>query len=138
MKGRYAIPCALLLSISLVQAEPAIYVDRTIEREGVSMRLRVEAIDTDAPLVPYAGQFVRLRLDGKRLGDAGPLRNWNLGAWLDRQTDALSGAVPVCGQRVAGYLSGNLPPDASRFLAVVRLRRSGAGFELQFFTGRPR
>jgi DNA-binding beta-propeller fold protein YncE len=108
MKWRYAIPCAVLLNISTAQAEPAIYVDQMIEREGISMRLRVEAIDTDAPLVPHAGQFVRLRLDGKRLGDTEPLRNWSLGAWLDRQTDTMSGAVPVCGQRVARYLSGNL------------------------------
>ncbi len=101
-----------ILSLSLVfgtaQAEPPRYADRMIEREGISLRVRVEAIDADAPLTPQAGQSVRLRLDGKRLGDGQPLSSWAMGAWLDRETDAMSGAVPVCGQRIARYLSGNL------------------------------
>lgn len=91
-----------------VQADSYRYVDRVIEREGISMRLRVEAIDADAQPALQAGQSVRLIINGKRLGDGQPLSNWSIGAWLDRETDAMSGAVPVCGQRIARYLSGNL------------------------------
>ncbi|MEO6563369.1 MAG: cytochrome D1 domain-containing protein, partial [Nitrosospira sp.] len=108
MQWRYSILGLALFFIGTAQAEPPRYVDRTIEREGISLRLRIEAIDADAPLTPQAGQSVRLRLDGKRLADAHPLSNWTAGAWLDREIDAMSGAVPVCGQRVARYLSGNL------------------------------
>lgn len=97
-----------LLLVVPAQARPVQYLDRVIEREGISMHLRVESIDKDAPPIPYMGQSVRLRIDGKRLADNQPLSNWSVGAWLDRKTDAMSGAVPVCGQRVAQYLSGNL------------------------------
>jgi len=91
-----------------VQADVPLYLDRMIEREGISMHVRMEAIDDHAPSVPIAGQQVRLWLEGKRLADNQPLSNWQVGAWLDRQTDVMSGAVPVCGQRVGQYLSGNL------------------------------
>jgi DNA-binding beta-propeller fold protein YncE len=108
MKWRHAIPCAVLLSMGAANAELPRYLDRIIDREGISMRVSVEAIDADAPLAPQAGQSVRLKLEGKRLADGQPLTNWNMGAWLDRATDAMSGALPVCGQRIAQYLSGNL------------------------------
>jgi YVTN family beta-propeller protein len=97
-----------LLSVAVVQAEPPLYLDRTIEREGISMHVRVEAIEDNAPSKPQVGQSVRLWLEGKRFSDDQVLSNWRIGAWLDRETDTMSGAVPVCGQRVARYLSGNL------------------------------
>ncbi len=98
-----------LLFVAVAQAAPPPrYVDRTIEREGVQLNVRIEALDETAPAVLQAGQLVRLSLDGKRLADDQILSNWRIGAWLDRETDTMSGAVPVCGQRVARYLSGNL------------------------------
>lgn len=105
----FVLVCLLqLLFITVVQAAPPRYVDRIIEREGIRLSVQVEAIDENAPSVLQAGQLVRLQLDGKRLADDQPLSNWRIGAWLDRETDAISGAVPICGQRVARYLSGNL------------------------------
>ncbi|MEQ1778043.1 MAG: YncE family protein [Nitrosomonas sp.] len=104
-----ALACVLqLLFVAVAQAAPPRYVDRTIEREGVQLNVRIEALDETAPAVLQAGQLVRLSLDGKRLADDQILSNWRIGAWLDRETDTMSGAVPVCGQRVARYLSGNL------------------------------
>ena len=98
----------VLLFAAPGQAQPPLYLDRVIEREGISLHLRVDAIEDDAPLRPQFGQSVRLRLEGTRLADDQPLSNWAVGAWLDREVDALSGAVPVCGQRVGRFLSGNL------------------------------
>jgi DNA-binding beta-propeller fold protein YncE len=97
-----------LLTAATVQAEPKVYSDRTIEREGVRVRLRIEALDAKAPANLLMGQSVRLRLSGTRLADGQALSNWNPGVWLDRETDPLSGAVPVCGQRVARFLSGSI------------------------------
>jgi DNA-binding beta-propeller fold protein YncE len=94
--------------MATVQADLPRYVDRTIEREGIQLNVRIEALGEAAPAVLQAGQLVRLSLDGKRLADDQILSNWRIGAWLDRETDTMSGAVPVCGQRVARYLSGNL------------------------------
>mgnify|MGYP003439398719 FL=1 len=99
---------AQLCLTTVAQAVPPRYLDRQIEREGVSMNVRIDAIDEQAPASPQAGQLVRLSLDGKRLADDQALSNWRVGAWLDRETDAMSGAVPVCGQRIGRYLSGNL------------------------------
>ncbi len=90
------------------EAAPPRYLDRIIEREGIQMLVRMEALEEDAAVTPQAGQFVRLSLEGKRLADDQPLSNWSVGAWLDRETDTMSGAVPICGQRIARYLSGNL------------------------------
>lgn len=98
----------VLLSVARGYAESPRYLDRVIEREGLRLHLQVEGLDGEAPVVPQAGQLVRLRLNGTRLADAQPLRNWPVGAWLDREVDALSGAVPVCAQRVGRFLSGNL------------------------------
>lgn len=97
-----------LMFVVSVKAESIQYVDRTIEREGISIRFRVEAVEDSAAPTLQIGQTVRLWFEGKRLADDQPLSNWRIGAWLDRETDAISGAVPVCGQRVARYLSGNL------------------------------
>ncbi len=91
-----------------VKAEPFRYVDKIIEREGISIRFRVEAVEDGAAPSLQIGQKVRLWLEGKRLADDQPINNWQLGAWLDRESDSVSGAVPVCGQRVSRYLSGNL------------------------------
>jgi DNA-binding beta-propeller fold protein YncE len=105
---QYGVLCLALLFAGNANAERFRYIDRTIEEEGIRLRLRVEAIEDNASEVPQAGQNVRLLLDGHRLADGQPLEKWSIGAWLDRETDAMSGAVPVCGQRVARYLSGNL------------------------------
>ncbi len=109
MKWQITTICLVqLVYVAVVRAEPPLYLDRTIEREGISMRVRMEAIEDSAPSKPQAGQSVRLWLEGKRISDGQVLSNWRIGAWLDRETDTMSGAVPVCGQRVARYLSGNL------------------------------
>ncbi|GKS69438.1 hypothetical protein W03_14420 [Nitrosomonas sp. PY1] len=108
MKRLILICLMQLLSMATAQADLPRYVDRTVEREGIQLNVRIEALEEVAPAVPQAGQWVRLSLDGKRLADDQPLSNWRIGAWLDRETDAISGAVPVCRQRVARYLSGNL------------------------------
>jgi DNA-binding beta-propeller fold protein YncE len=109
MNSRHTILSMAFLSMgAAAHATPLVYLDRVIEREGISMRLSVEAIETGAPLRPQVGQSVRLKLDGKRLSDGQPLSNWKMGAWLDRATDPMSGALPVCGQRIAQYLGGNL------------------------------
>lgn len=97
---------ALLSAAAL--ASPPRYVDRVIEREGLRMNVHIDAVDDAAPASPQAGQWVRLSLDSQRLADDQALSNWRIGAWLDRETDTMSGTVPVCGQRVARYLSGNL------------------------------
>lgn len=94
--------------MAAAETEPPRYLDRIIEREGIRMQVRMEALESDAPVLPQTGQFVRLWLEGKRLADDQPISNWRVGAWLDRETDTLSGAVPVCRQRIARYLSGNL------------------------------
>lgn len=108
MKWLILICLMQLLSMATAQADLPRYVDRTIEREGIQLNVRIEALDETAPATPQAGQLVRLSLDGKRLADGQSFSNWRIGAWLDRETDAISGAVPVCSQRVARYLSGNL------------------------------
>ncbi len=106
---KWQIPtCLLLLSLTTVQASVPRYVDRVIEREGVQLNVRVEALTVDAPTAMQAGQQVRIKINGKRLADDQPLSNWRIGAWLDRETDVISGAIPVCGQRVSRYLSSNL------------------------------
>lgn len=97
-----------VLFTAAAQASVPRYLERTIEREGVQLNVRIEALDADAPPAPQTGQQVRIWLDGKRLADDQPLSNWRIGAWLDRETDVMSGAIPVCGQRVSRYLSGNL------------------------------
>jgi len=97
-----------LLSAISTQAETIKYLDRVIEREGIHFNLRIESIDKNALSIPQMGQFVRVWLEGKRLADNQPLSNWRVGAWLDRETSVLSGTVPVCGQRISNYLSGNL------------------------------
>lgn len=97
----------LLLTIT-VQAGTLEYLNRSIEHEGIRVHLRMEALEENAPPVPQAGQLVRLWLDGLRLADDQPLNNWRVGAWLDRETDIMSGTLPVCNQRISKYLSGNL------------------------------
>lgn len=109
MRWQISVLClAQLLSVAVAQADTPRYLDRTVEREGISVRIRMDAMEDNAASTPQAGQWVRLSLDGKRLADDQALSNWRLGAWLDRETDVMSGAVPVCGQRVSRYLSGNL------------------------------
>ncbi|MBG3850576.1 cytochrome D1 domain-containing protein [Xanthomonas sp. WHRI 8391] len=100
--------CALALAAPPPKPPTPVYLDRALEAEGVGLRLRLEALEPGAPGQPVAGQQLRLRIDARRLADGQPLNNWAPGAWLDRATDPLSGAVPVCHQRIAGFLSANL------------------------------
>ena len=100
--------CLALLWAAPGEAESVGYLDRLIEREGVRLHLQIESIDESASAVLQAGQQVLITLEGKRIADDQPLSNWNVGAWLDREVDALSGAVPVCRQRISRFLSGNL------------------------------
>ena len=99
----------MLASAFTAAAEPNHrYMDKTLEREGVTLHVQMEAVGESAPEAPVMGQTVKLRLRATRQADKQPLSNWNPGAWMDIQTDPLSGAVPVCGQRIARFLSGNL------------------------------
>lgn len=106
---RYAALGALLLCGSMVPVraiEP--YLDRKIEIEGVSMRLQVLPREDTGRRGGVMGEQVDLHVDIERLADHQPLSNLPIGLWLDRQVSPMSGAVPVCGQRVASFLSGGL------------------------------
>lgn len=83
------------------------YLDRTLEREGVSLRLRLEPLEGPAT-APRAGDIVRLSVELERLADGQPLSNLPIGAWLDREVSVMSGAMPACGQRIASILGGGL------------------------------
>jgi DNA-binding beta-propeller fold protein YncE len=98
---------ALLLAMPF-KAAPVNYFDRIIQHEGIEARVKIESTDSNSPPTPIAGQFVQFSIDAKRLADEQPLDAWPVGAWLDLEISPLSGAVPVCGQRIAGFLSGNL------------------------------
>ncbi|WP_157498858.1 PQQ-binding-like beta-propeller repeat protein [Lysobacter sp. Root604] len=110
---------ALLLCSSAQAAEP--YLDRSLESEGLSLRVRIEPEPTEgsqtgvgprrgiaAAAAPKAGDTVRLSIDIERLADGEALSNLGIGAWLDRETSVMSGAVPACGQRVSAILGGGL------------------------------
>ena len=84
------------------------YYDRVIQKEGLEVKLSLDAVDASRSETPIAGQLLKLSISGKRLADQQPLKEWALGTWLDLEISPLSGSVPVCGQRVAGFLSGNL------------------------------
>lgn len=84
------------------------YYDRVIQKEGLEVKLSLDAVDSNPSATPVAGQLLKLSIAGKRLADQQPLKDWSLGTWLDLEISPLSGSVPVCGQRVAGFLSGNL------------------------------
>ncbi len=99
---------ALLPPAPLTLADTAPYLDRQIETEGVGLRLRVKPLVSDAPSSPLRGEEVELTLSVTRLADGQPLSNLPIGVWLDREISPLSGAVPVCHQRVASFLSGGL------------------------------
>lgn len=99
---------AVLLAVGTVEAKPPLYVDRTLEREGIELQVRVGALGPDAEPTPVMGQKVNITLTAKRLADGEPLMNWEPGAWLDTQVDPMSGAVPVCSRRIARFLSGDM------------------------------
>ena len=87
----------------------ASYLDKTIDSEGVRIHFTIDPVTSNSP--PPAlqvDQFVRMKMKVNRLADGHPLNNWNVGAWLDMAISAASGSIPVCGQRVAGYLGGDL------------------------------
>lgn len=84
------------------------YLDRRIEAEGVAMRLQVLPQAGAERKGGVMGEQVDLRVDIERLADGQPLSNLPIGLWLDRQVSPMSGSVPVCGQRVASFLSGGL------------------------------
>lgn len=104
---------AKLFIAALLQVVPllccsAVYLDRTIQREGIAVHVKIE--DTKNKFLSkelVAQQPVQINLEAKRLADNQPLDNWSPGAWLDSEISPMSGAVPVCGQRIAGFLSGN-------------------------------
>ncbi|QQP97249.1 hypothetical protein [Lysobacter enzymogenes] len=88
-------------------AAPA-YLERSFEREGIGVRLRIEPASAQAAATPRAGDPVRLELELRRLADGQPLSNLPVGAWLDHEVSVASGAVPACGQRVASILGAGL------------------------------
>jgi len=105
--GRRTLILAAVFVTLGVDAQAA-YLDREIESEGVALHVRVEALAEYPAPQPKAGEVVRLRVEARRLADDQPLSGLPLGAWLDRETSVTSGAVPVCAQRVSGFLGGNL------------------------------
>lgn len=101
--------CALLwcgATAGAFAAEP--YLDRRVEAEGVAMRLRVLPREETGRSAGVMGEQVDLQVDVERLADGQPLSNLPIGLWLDRLISPMSGSVPVCGQRVASFLSGGL------------------------------
>ncbi len=106
---RFAALSALLLCGSMAPVgaiEP--YLDRKIEAEGVSMRVQVLPRENSDRRAAVMGEQVDLQVQVERLADGQPMSNLPIGLWLDRQVSPMSGAVPVCGQRVASFLSGGL------------------------------
>lgn len=105
--------CVFLCLALLLEVGPSVssagYLDRTIERDGLQVQLSINPLtEQNAPSLLQAEQLVRIRMAVVRQADGHPLNNWNVGAWLDRAISASSGAIPSCGQRVAGYLGGDL------------------------------
>lgn len=105
---------AKLLLGALLQVVPlasysTVYLDRTVQQEGIAVHIKIE--DTNKKISSkhlVAQQPLQISLEAKRLADNQALNNWSPGAWLDSEISPMSGAVPVCGQRIAGFLSGNL------------------------------
>lgn len=95
---------------ALVQADSQlpVWINTNIERGGISLQVQLSALETGDGALPMSGDSVRLRLSSRRLADDQPMSGLTPGAWLDRDVSLLSGAVPVCGQRIAGLLSGEL------------------------------
>jgi DNA-binding beta-propeller fold protein YncE len=113
MSKRVAVPIVRLIallwcgSMAPVGAiEP--YLDRKIEAEGVSIRVQMSPREDTGRRHGVMGEQVDLHVQVQRLADAQPMSNLPIGLWLDRQVSPMSGAVPVCGQRVASFLSGGL------------------------------
>lgn len=97
---------ALILCGKGAGAQP--YLERDLELEGVGVQLRLSALDARQNEAPQAGEELELRLSLRRLADGQPLSGLPIGVWVDRELSPLSGAVPVCTQRVASFLSGGL------------------------------
>jgi len=95
---------------AMLQADSQLpmWIDSIIERGGISLQVQLSALETKDAALPTSGDSVRLRLSSRRLADDQPLSGLTPGAWLDRDVSLLSGAVPVCAQRIAGLLSGQL------------------------------
>lgn len=106
------VQCVALAALLCWGGEPAMavepYLDRRLDVEGVSMRLRVLPREDTGRRSAVMGEEVDLRVDVRRLGDDQPLSNLPIGLWLDRRISPMSGAIPVCGQRVASFLGGGL------------------------------
>ena len=109
---------ALLLALGLaVGAAPVLadqalvegaLVEKHIERDGLRMEVRLDAIAGTAATAPSSARLARLRVEATRIADAQPLSGLPLGVWIDHRISPLSGATPACAQRVAGYVAGNL------------------------------
>lgn len=108
-----------LPAASAAAAEPAAYLDRRLDVEGVGMHLRLSPAAADpgaagtaeaspAASRPTMGEELRLQVSVRRLADGQPLSSLPIGVWLDREVSPMSGAVPVCRQRIAGFLGGGL------------------------------
>lgn len=98
-----------LLQVAPLASYSAVHLDRTIQQEGIAVHIKIE--DTNKKISSkhlVAQQPIQISLEAKRLADSQALNNWSPGAWLDSEISPMSGAVPVCGQRIAGLLSGNL------------------------------
>lgn len=96
------------LALCAQAADPRVYLERDLELEGIGVQLRLSAIETRQNEAPLVGEELELRLSLRRLADGQPLSRLPIGVWVDRELSPMSGAVPVCGQRVAGFLSGGL------------------------------
>lgn len=116
---RWLAVLALACLPTLAPAADPVYLQRSFEREGVKLHVRLQAAAPDAdradplratarPSSPRAGDPVRLEVEIERLADSQPLSNLPIGAWLDHEVSVSSGAVPACGQRVASILGGGL------------------------------
>lgn len=124
-RHRWLAALALASVPMLALAADPMYLERSFEREGVKLHVRLQAATPDADAAgpagtagakrggpaassPRAGDPVRLEVEIERLADRQPLSNLPIGAWLDHEVSVSSGAVPACGQRVASILGGGL------------------------------
>lgn len=100
--------CVALAASASRAADVEPYVERDLQLEGIGLRVRVTPVHATRSALAERGEDVELRVSMRRLADDQPLSNLPIGAWLDREVSPLSGAVPVCSQRVAAFLSGGL------------------------------
>ncbi len=103
-----ALVLVLVLGLALAtsaSASPALIHETAID--GIALGVELAAVDSIGPVTDgslVAGGTVRLRLDLRDTASGTPLGGAEPAAWMSRRR----GEAPVCGERVARYLTGDL------------------------------